>query len=82
MSHEMGMLRTPRLFIEPKATPSVAREASDRWAAGVEELITCTRMPGEPGKPCCRLRRVTGGVAVRGTTGGGDLRAAGWRIAA
>ena len=82
MSHEIGMLRSPRLFMVPKAIPPTAREASRRRAAGVEEQITCTRMPGEPGKPCRFLRRVTGGADDRGTTGGVGSGAAGWRIGA
>ena len=80
MSHEMGMSRSPRPFMGPKATRRVALRASGARTAGVADQITCARRPWEPAKPRRVLRLVSGGEAGQGTTGGGLLGAAGWRI--
>jgi hypothetical protein len=78
----MGWLRSPRLFILPKATPNAAQLASSARAAGVEDQVTFAGRSWEPEKPYRMLRLVTGAGACRGITGGSARCAVGWRIGA
>ena len=82
MSHEIGISRTLRMFVLAESNTAGRDLASDQRAAGVEEQITCTQTPGEPGKPCRILRLVTGGALCQGKTGGEDLCASGWLVGA
>ena len=78
----MGMLRTPRLFMVPKAIPTVASRVSGERAAGVVDHVMRAQTSWEPAKLWGVLRSVAGGGVGQGRTGGHALCASGWRIGA